>query len=267
MMLRSRASFKGARRAEGPTAPVAGMALWLDASDASTLYDATTGGSLVAADGTIARWEDRSGNGYHVTQSTSGARPIRKTAIQNALDVVRFDGSDDTLWRGLEPICRDVPGITAFSIHRWASSPTSSRVIAGLITSTGVNRLAHYGGNSSGKWTSGGRRRDFNSLQVVNSAASIGTTDSSLLTSRLDYQGTDLNQWIDGTLDGASTSFQSAGNSSDTDVRIGIGANRSGEGSSLFFHGDISEVVIYPWALSTADRESVQSYLATKWGT
>jgi hypothetical protein len=71
-----------------------GLQLWLDASDASTLYDATTGGSLVAADGGVARWEDKSGNARHMTQGTAGSRPTRKTAIQNSLAVLRFDGGD-----------------------------------------------------------------------------------------------------------------------------------------------------------------------------
>lgn len=70
-------------------------AAWWDATDASTLYDATSGGSLVAADGSIARWEDKSGNANHATQSTSGYRPIRKTSLQNGRDGIRFDGSDD----------------------------------------------------------------------------------------------------------------------------------------------------------------------------
>ena len=74
-----------------------GLQLWLDASDASTLYDATTGGSLVAANGGVARWEDKSGNNRHATQGTAGSRPARKTAIQGGLDVLRFDGSDDQL--------------------------------------------------------------------------------------------------------------------------------------------------------------------------
>jgi hypothetical protein len=52
-------------------------ALWLDASDASTLFDATTGGSLVAADGAVARWEDKSGNARHATQATLSLRPER----------------------------------------------------------------------------------------------------------------------------------------------------------------------------------------------
>jgi hypothetical protein len=70
-------------------------ALWLDASDASTLYDATSGGSLVAPDGAVARWEDKSGNARHLVQSGGTARPLRKTAIKNGRDVLLFDGVND----------------------------------------------------------------------------------------------------------------------------------------------------------------------------
>jgi hypothetical protein len=46
-------------------------ALWLDASDTSTLFDVS--GNVVAPDGAIARWEDKSGNGRHAVKK------IRKT--------------------------------------------------------------------------------------------------------------------------------------------------------------------------------------------
>jgi len=72
-------------------------ALWLDASDTATLFDATSGGSLPAADGAVARLNDKSGNARHIIQSTAGARPTRRTAVANGLGVVRFDGSDDVL--------------------------------------------------------------------------------------------------------------------------------------------------------------------------
>ena len=72
-------------------------ALWLDASDANTLYDATSGGNLVADGGTIARWEDRSGNNRHATQSLSANCPTRQTRILNGRGVVLFDGSNDFL--------------------------------------------------------------------------------------------------------------------------------------------------------------------------
>jgi len=52
---------------------------WYDATDPRTMFDATSGGSLVAIGSPVARLEDKSGNGHHATQSTLGLRPIRAT--------------------------------------------------------------------------------------------------------------------------------------------------------------------------------------------
>jgi hypothetical protein len=51
--------------------------LWLDAADASTIFDASSGGSLTADGGFVGRIEDKSGNARHSTQATSGDRPVR----------------------------------------------------------------------------------------------------------------------------------------------------------------------------------------------
>jgi len=75
---------------------IAGLQLWLDATKG--LFDATSGGSPVTTDGaTVARWEDQSSSGYHVTQATLANKPLLKTAIRNSKNVVRFDGSNDIL--------------------------------------------------------------------------------------------------------------------------------------------------------------------------
>ena len=74
-----------------------GCQIALDASVAGSLYDAVSGGGLVAADGAVARWEDLSGNGRHATQSTSGARPLRRVGSINGVDALQFDGSDDRM--------------------------------------------------------------------------------------------------------------------------------------------------------------------------
>lgn len=76
-----------------PTA--AALAVWLDASDSSTLWDATTGGSLVTAGGGVARWEDKSGNGRHVTQGIANNRPLRSVASLAGKGSVDFDGLND----------------------------------------------------------------------------------------------------------------------------------------------------------------------------
>lgn len=82
---------------------IQGCQLALDAS-LPTMFDATSGGTLVAANGGIARWEDQSGVGNHVTQSTSGARPLYRTAGLNSRPSVDFDGVDDKLSRASVPI-------------------------------------------------------------------------------------------------------------------------------------------------------------------
>jgi hypothetical protein len=77
-------------------ASISGLALWLDAT--SGLFDATSGGSPVTTDGaSVARWEDRSGNGRNASQATSGNRPILKTSVQNGKNGIRFDGIDDCM--------------------------------------------------------------------------------------------------------------------------------------------------------------------------
>lgn len=76
---------------------IQGCQLALDASIPSSLYDATSGGNLVAADGAIARWEDQSGNARHVTQGTGANQPLRKVATVNGQDTARFDGTNDSL--------------------------------------------------------------------------------------------------------------------------------------------------------------------------
>lgn len=59
--------------------------LWLNAGDTSTIYDASSGGSLTADGGSVGRIEDKSGNARHATQSTSGLRPVRNSG---AIDFV-----------------------------------------------------------------------------------------------------------------------------------------------------------------------------------
>lgn len=69
---------------------------WYDPSDLSTLWQDTAGTSAVTADGqSVARIDDKSGNGYHLTQGTADNRPLYKT--DGALHWLLFDGTNDGL--------------------------------------------------------------------------------------------------------------------------------------------------------------------------
>lgn len=69
---------------------------WYDPSDLSTLWQDTAGTSAVTADGqSVARIDDKSGNGRHLVQATAGSRPLYKTS--GGLHWLLFDGTDDVL--------------------------------------------------------------------------------------------------------------------------------------------------------------------------
>jgi hypothetical protein len=81
---------------EGLTPPdgIPGLVGWYDATYPDSLWADEAGTVPAAIGGFVARWDDRSSNGFHVTQSTASRRPVRQ------INHVYFDGTDDRLLRG-----------------------------------------------------------------------------------------------------------------------------------------------------------------------
>lgn len=70
--------------------------VWYDPSDKSTLFQDVAGTVPVTKDGDpIGLMKDKSGNGYHATQTVSTARPTYRT--DGTLHWLDFDGVDDDL--------------------------------------------------------------------------------------------------------------------------------------------------------------------------
>lgn len=70
---------------------------WYDPSDLSTLWKDTAGTSpVIAAGDLVARMDDKSGNGNHVSQATGALRPIFQLDGQGN-PYLLFDGVDDWL--------------------------------------------------------------------------------------------------------------------------------------------------------------------------
>jgi hypothetical protein len=269
-------------------ASISGLQWWLDASDASTLYDATSGGSLVAADGTVARWEDKSSNGRHATQGTSGSRPTRKTAIQNSRDVLRFDGSNDSM---------SVPSSTAtFKFLHDGDSTVFVVLRAGadanpnapyLILGTGIDSGSLDG--QTGYYLRYDDRTSANAIlsdSLVHVVASGGqprfagiatsalpANTFALVTVRGDPGNATIASRSQVRLNGGSAITQVT---SDTNGAATLPTGNATQnmflgatpGATPSWHlvGDICEVVMYDSALSDTDRASVESYLLAKWG-
>lgn len=232
-------------------------ALWLDASDSSTLYDATSGGSLVAADGTVARWEDKSGNNRHATQATSGNRPIRKTSIKNSKDVLLFDGSNDYMstvaFGGNQTWTRFIV---------FASLASQYKVILGWGSSFSAPTGADYMATNAQRL----EIEQFGSalLSAKLAIASNTTTNAWLLGSQ-QTDGTHAGHigMVNGlTYSTADVIANNPGNFTKASTAYGIGAYNNGTSPANAY---IAEVLHFNYALTTAQRIQVETYLNQKY--
>lgn len=64
------------------------LEIWFDASDVSTITHSSN---------SVSQWDDKSGNGRHLTQATSSKQPTTGSATINGLNVLSFDGTDDSM--------------------------------------------------------------------------------------------------------------------------------------------------------------------------
>jgi len=236
-------------------------ALWLDASDSSTLFDATSGGSLVAADGAVARWEDKSQNGRHVTQNTSNRRPIYKATSFSGVGALRFNQFE--LLRSAETYAI-TSGFSFFVVFRL----TGSRGVYERIVTIGNSGGDHNwsAGHSTdavyGRYYFGGNA----GFAKVRDAVGSADTDNDVILSFSnagDVTSKDQSSLRRNGLPLGLTEFSAIVAQSDNQTFIG-GREVSGTPGFLF-RGDIAEILIFPTALSTADRQRVESYLSQKY--
>ena len=260
---RARSRFFGALVSAWTPADLgASLALWLDADDAGTI---TLNGS------TVAQWDDKSGNDYHVAQETASLQPRYEAAGMNGKPALNNEDGRFLLI-GTTPMFRNVDGATIVAVYRATLPLVGGAALGGVVF---VNNGALVGStrlglvtappSAGGTYSIAGRRLDADTYTPVSSPTSL-TADPTIWMGNADYANAQVNTWLDGTADIAGAAFQTAGNSSDTDS-LGIGVfNRSSGGLDTYDDTRLSEVLLINATLSTADRQKLEGYLAWKWG-
>lgn len=238
--------------------------LWLDASDTSTLFNATAGGSLPAYGSAVARWEDKSSNAYHVTQGTSNSRPTRRF-YPGGKSVVRFDGANDFL-NNESPafLFRGISGTTMYAAVDKKAGGSTQMVLSSALQNAGTYHVM-LGYNGSGTFRSGGRRLSSDTSQNVTAPGGIND-QLNIVTANLNYSVAQGSLWINKLIGVDSAEFQTAG---DTDggtvtqrLRIGAGLDTNGV---WFLNADILEVIVFHTTHDATTRDDVWNYLNNKW--
>lgn len=210
---------------------VAGLIGWWRA-------DAITGLSDGAA---VASWPDSSASGWNLAQGVAGNRPVYRTNVLNELPVVRFDGVDDFL---TATITSDAQPTTWFLVFKLADSGRSVNLVHATQeilrqSSNAVRVFAGVNADSTG-YTHVGAQWDYLTI-VVNGASSVFRANGVTYT----------------------LSAGPGANATGTALRIG-GHPSIGTRAVL---GDIAEIVLYSTALSTTDRDAIETYIVQKYLT
>jgi hypothetical protein len=226
-----------------------GLVLWLDASDSGTI---TATGSVVDT------WTDKSANAASYGTLTGLGRPETGTRTINGLNALDFDGSQ---------------ALSAPSILLVDATDGTCTTLAVALTDTiaggtgGIFSQDPGGGGTRGQQY---LRRTGSALETVRIVGSVVTdaagtaivVSTAFVASQvLTASGARVEAFIDGASNGASAG--SGANTTAANIpRVGVAST-----TAQRWDGLIGEIVQYDRALSDTDRQTVETYLATKWGT
>jgi hypothetical protein len=226
--------------ADGQPPRLAGLALWLDASQ------------LTASGGRLTQWNDASGQGYSARPRQKSEQPEVLAQALGGKRVVRFRGG-----QRLE-ISRTSQSLNLRSDF---TIVYVARGVAGTLLSKGsgakAGQFSLY--SNSCLLTNG----ELNANEGRFTAADDDPTEFRVRTIVADAAG--LNWFLDGQ---AAGSYFDACYEIQNSSIVWIGSPwfRAGrEELREYFMGDLAELVIYKRALPPAERESVEAYLREKW--
>lgn len=245
---------------------IQGCQLALDASIPTSLYDATSGGSLVAADGVVARWEDQSGNGYHATQADVNYRPFRRIAASGGCDGLEFGGANDVLvlsGGGLD-VLRNVSSFAVVvTSSRDSLADATSRVTFARHTDYQWTIQHLVGTNAANKFRAGGRRLTADTADVTTQA---GTSTSTNTVASDVLFGSHHRVYQNAILDTDDSSYLTAGSTANVaSVGISIGGTMQPSPPTNTWDGKIYSVAVWGRNLGPVVVARMQAAQMRKW--
>lgn len=237
--------------------------IYLAPWEISTIFGSDGITPIAGFNQSVGKVDDLSSNGNHATQITSSKQPIYKVDA-NSKPYLDFDGVDDVLDFSILSMFRNVSGATMIAAMRWKTSPSSLAFVFGAARNVaGSTRIGLGGGNAANKAFVGGRRLDTDGFTSINSADDIITTTQVIQTGIVNHATTSAQLRINSTVAVSSSSYLTAGTTSDTDsYSVNVGAIGAGLCSSIALYG----LFVAPRVLTDAEILNVENLFKSKVG-
>ncbi len=210
--------------------------------------------SLQIASGKVAQWYDRSGNGNHCSQSSVGSRPVVASSSPFlAKQAVKFDGVDDFL-----------SGSNIAGIHN--SSITSFIVCNGYSQTDNGGLLTIGTLNQGFGLYRGTYYQRFTMLNNYGSNSLVFDMPDPMPNSGFPFKVCAMTKNFGEKAQLHSNGISGTFNSIPSLVGAFTNANYQISGGDLGkLNGEIAEVILFDQALSTAQRNSIESYLMDRY--
>lgn len=223
-------------------ADLTGLTAWYDASDA---------GSITESGGAVSQWNDLSGNGYHLTQSTGANKPTTGTNTINGLNVLTSAGSA-FMSRAATQIVNSSTGEWSVFVVARVTALVGTQQIIDQDDATRVAQFVRVNGS--------------NLESIAFTTASTDTPGSSP-SATVAFQASAIRTTttVEAFLDGSGNGSTSATSPETGATVLTVFRGGTNAGTNQLT-GDIAEIIVTNTD-SSADRTTVESYLQAKWGT
>lgn len=226
----------------GSTNGTSELEFWLDGRDVNgNGTNPTTGGA-------VTQWRDKSGNGVHVSQSTTGVATYSAPGVTFS-NTGYLAGSDATF----------PSGNTSRTLFTSVSSPASGADDV-IFFYGAANNSQSFGLLRRG--TSGNARTFFYNNDLDDSGGFLPVGTVKVIGARYSNASNAQELYVNSSLSASRT----AGNPNTTTGSQGVQVG-GWNSFSLFSQATINEVILYSKSVSLAERIIVDNYLAAKYGT
>lgn len=201
--------------------------------------------------GRVAKWTNRAGNGLDATQLAEDSRPKLDKLGDSNKSALRFDGENDFL--GMQPITTTFEsGVSVFSVAR-SDGADGCMAIVELSNGPEIDDISF-------DWDRGDLLQYEVFDNTLQGQSGAFTTDKPRLLEAIQETSGDVTLWMNGLTNGIG-SFA---------LPVSVPRNQNFIGRTLYqgcptWAGEIGEILFYSRALEASERQSVESYLKSKW--